>query len=96
MKLQQITVETNRDGAMNSADDSLVEKVWHDLDGQVSREQVSQVVAEVAVGFQNASIKAFVPIFVHKLALERLKRLRNDKSHPAADRVPVNGRQHHG
>ena len=96
MKLQQIAVETNRDGAMNGLDDSLVEKIWHDLDGQVSREQVGQVVAEVADGFQNVSIKAFVPIFVHKLALERLKRLRNDKSHPAADQAPANGGQLHG
>ena len=88
MKLDQSIVEVNLyDGATNTgnaatnvhdriteiADDLLVEKVWRDLDKQVPRDRVSCIVYEVALGFQNATVKAFLPILVHRRAIERLR-----------------------
>ena len=42
MELHQIIVETNKRAMIDNVDDSLVEKLWHDLDGQVSREQIGR------------------------------------------------------
>jgi hypothetical protein len=84
MKLHQIIVETSQHGVMNNVDDSLVEKLWHDLDGQVSREQIGRAVAEIAAGFQKATVTSFVPILIHRQALERLKGLLDNESHPVA------------
>lgn len=54
-------------------DEALVEAIWHELDQQIPRERVSCVVAEVALGFQQATVKTFLPILVHRQALERLR-----------------------
>jgi hypothetical protein len=96
MKSQQIPVGTNQDGVMNDVDASLVEKVWHDLDGQVSREQVGRVVTEIALRFQDAAVEAFVPIFIHRQAVERLKRLLNENRLSANGRMPFTGEQWQG
>ena len=68
-----ITAETNHDGVMNDMDDSLIEQIWHDLDGQVTREQIRQLVTEVAAEFRTATITTFVPIFIRRQAREKLK-----------------------
>lgn len=68
---------------MNNTDDmndSIIENVWKYLDGQVSREQIGRVVAEVMLGFQDATVRAFVPIFVHREAVERLQSQLNENS----------------
>jgi hypothetical protein len=54
-------------------DDSLVEKLWQDLEGRVPRQQIVQAATEIAAGFESAGVTTFVPIFVHRRALERLK-----------------------
>lgn len=69
---------------MNSVDDSLVEKLWHELDGQVSRQQIAGAVTDTAAGFEKATVTTFVPIFIHREALERLKGLLASTSHTAA------------
>ena len=69
MQFDQINAE------MNNVDPYLIEKVWRDLDGQLSREYVRRVVAEVARGFQDAKVKAFLPILIHREALKQLKDL---------------------
>lgn len=63
---------------MNNIDDHLVETIWQDLDGQVSREQISSVVAEISLAFQDATVTAFVPIFVHRRAVEQLQKQLNE------------------
>ena len=55
-----------------SDDDSLIEKVWCELGGQLPRERVSRVVTEVALRFQDARVKTFLPILIHRRTLERL------------------------
>ena len=73
---------------MNKIDSSIVEKVWNDLDGQVSREQISQIVAAITLKYQNAAVKAFVPIFIHREALEQLKEQLNENHLSANGRIP--------
>jgi hypothetical protein len=63
---------------MDYVDDSVVDKLWHDLDGQVTRQQIARAVAEIAARFEDAKVTAFVPIFVHRRALKQLKGLLTD------------------
>ena len=53
-------------------DNALIESVWKVLDGRVDREHIRQAILEVEAGYQNASVKAFIPIFVRREVLERL------------------------
>lgn len=69
---------------MDYVDDSLVEKLWHDLDGQVSRQRIARAVTEIAARFEKAAVTAFVPIFIHRQALEHLRREPLSQSHPVA------------
>lgn len=85
---------------MNNNDDPLIEAIWQDLDGQVSREQISRVVAEISLEFQDAAVKAFVPIFVQRKAVEQLKRQLNENRLSANGRLSVSsgkamGQSHH-
>jgi len=66
------------DSVADIVDESLIEKVWCDLDRQVPRDRVSYVVAEVALKFQDATVKTFLPILVHRRALERLRQEINE------------------
>ena len=59
---------------MNNENDSIIDKVWQDLDRQLSREQIGRTVTEISLEYQDATVKAFVPIFIHREAVERLKR----------------------
>ena len=54
-------------------DEFLIEKLWQDLDEQISRELIDRVVTGVAARFQDVSITAFVPIFIRRQAVEELK-----------------------
>jgi len=75
MNLRPDTVGVNQYEAMSYVDESLVEKVWRDLDEQLPREQVAHVVAEIALEFQDATVKTFLPILIHRQAMARLKPL---------------------
>lgn len=89
MELHQIIVETNKRAMIDNVDDSLVEKLWHDLDGQVSCEQIGRAVTEIATRFQTATVTAFVPIFIHRRALEQLRSLLFSEGHPLASSPPA-------
>jgi hypothetical protein len=54
-------------------DDAMVEAIWRELDGYAEREKIREVAAEVAAEFQRASIRQFVPIFVRRRTVERLR-----------------------
>lgn len=86
IKLQPSVAEAHPDEEENSVDDSLVEQVWRELDGQLPRKRVGYVVSEVALDFENATVKAYLQILVHRRALERLRQELNQmdttKSHP--------------
>lgn len=74
---------------MNNENDSIIEKVWQDLDGQLSREQIGHTVAEIALEFQDAPVKTFVPIFIHREAVARLKSQLNENSLSENGRLPI-------
>jgi hypothetical protein len=84
-ELRPTVAETNHDGVMNEIDDSLTELIWHDLDGQVNREQICQVVTEIAAEFRTATITTFVPIFIRRQAREKLETRVNESRHFALD-----------
>jgi hypothetical protein len=96
MNLKQSTACTHKHDMVANVDDSLVEKVWHDLNGEVSREQIRRVIAEIAATFQDAPVQTFAPIFIHRQALERLKSLSNNKIHPATRQILADGEQRRG
>ena len=72
-------------------DDSFIEKVWCELIRQLPNGRVSRVVTEVALGFQNATVTAFLPILVHRRATERLNHELNELD--SSDSRFLNGQQ---
>jgi len=50
-----------------------VEQIWSDLGGTLSRTAIRQEVAEVIPVFDDARITTYVPIFVRRRTLARLR-----------------------
>lgn len=67
------TVVKSDKGNISDYLDNLIEQIWRDLGGQVPRQQIRQVAAEVTAEFHDATVTAFVPIFVRRRTRERLK-----------------------
>jgi hypothetical protein len=74
---------------MDYEDDALVETLWRDLNGQVPRQQIAVVVNQVAARFEDATVTAFVPIFIHRRALDRLRGLTVDRRPTTAPRRTI-------
>ena len=55
-----------------------VEQIWKDMDGMFARVTIEQVASEVALRFEAARIKTFIPIFVRRETVERLKYMQTD------------------
>jgi hypothetical protein len=55
------------------ADKALIESIWKALDGRVDRGHIRQAILEAAAGYQNATVKTFIPIFIRRDVLQRLK-----------------------
>lgn len=51
----------------------VVEQVWKDLGGTVTRPAIRQELADVILSFERAPIQTFVPIFVRRRTVERLR-----------------------
>ena len=62
------TIEQSAAGSNqhDTVDNSLVEQLWHDLDREVSHEQIRRVIEEIAVCYQDAPVQTFVPILIHR------------------------------
>ena len=67
-----ISAKTIAGDISNYVEDQLIEKIWCDLGKQLTHEQIRQVALEVAAEFRDATVTTFVPIFIHRLTLERL------------------------
>jgi len=76
---------------MDYVDDALVEMLWKDLDGQVSRQQIARAVSQIASRFDEATVTAFVPIFIRRQALEYLRRDCLNESQPIASPASADG-----
>ena len=73
VELPQSTAETPPLNTVDGVDDVLIEQIWYDLNEQIPRARVNRVVNEIALGFQNASVRTFLHIFIHRRALDRLR-----------------------
>jgi hypothetical protein len=52
--------------------DLLTGKIWQDLHGQVPRERVRQVLLDLLPKYQEARILTYVPVLLHRNAIEIL------------------------
>jgi hypothetical protein len=52
--------------------DQVIEQIWRELSGKVSRDTIQQVVSDVAPRYQDAQILTYVPIFIRQDALSKL------------------------
>lgn len=68
--MSAVTVD---DSFSNYVDEALVEKIWRNLDKQITRDQIRQAALEVAADFREARITTFVPIFIYRVTVERLR-----------------------
>ncbi|MCB0195443.1 MAG: hypothetical protein KDJ65_26075 [Anaerolineae bacterium] len=68
-----ISAENITDDIRHFVNDALIEKIWCDLDKQITRKQIRQAALEVAADFRNATITTFIPIFVHRRTIEKLR-----------------------
>jgi hypothetical protein len=71
--------ERDHGDVIDYLDDSLIEQIWQDLGGQVSRERIRQIAAEAAAEFRTATVTAFVPVFVRRRTLNKLHMLIEDE-----------------
>lgn len=55
------------------ASDDLIELIWHDLHELISRRRVADVAHRIAAGFGDATVTAFIPIFVRRATCEWLR-----------------------
>lgn len=86
----KVTQSANALSQHDGVDKSLVEKVWHALNKEVPREQVHRVVAQIALKYRDAPVQAFVPILIHRQAIDQLRPSPIIKNSPATDLVPAN------
>jgi hypothetical protein len=57
--------------------DTLVEQIWKDLNGAVARSAIQDVLVEVVTRYEKARIQTFVPIFIRRDAVQRLRILQS-------------------
>ena len=53
--------------------DIITELIWNDLNGAVTRSTIQEVLAEVVPNYEHVRIQTFVPIFVRRDAVKRLR-----------------------
>ena len=75
MQLIQATLDeaTEENDVLALVNEELIEDIWSDLEGKVTRDNILQVATEVATKFREASVMTFVPIFIRRQTSERLK-----------------------
>lgn len=69
-----ITVEAEPLNGDHYLDETLIEKMWHELDEQVSREQIRLTAAQIAAQYREATVTTFIPVFVYRETYEKLKK----------------------
>ena len=61
--------------------EAMIEEVWHQLQGRVNRTEILQVLLEILPKYEDARVKLYVPILVHREAVDVL-RARLDEAKP--------------
>jgi hypothetical protein len=57
--------------------DTVVEQIWKDLNGAVARSEIQDVLEEVVTSYEKARIITFVPIFIRRDVVQRLRILQS-------------------
>ena len=52
---------------------AIVEQIWNDLQGTIERSTIRQELTQVIPRFQNARIEIYIPIFLRRVTIERLR-----------------------
>ncbi len=52
--------------------DEVIDQIWHDLGEQLPRPRVAEVAQDIAASLGDATITTFIPLFVCRLARDRL------------------------
>jgi len=61
--------------------ETIIEQVWRDLQGRVSRAAIRPVILEIMPKYENARITTYIPILVHRETVDTL-RARLDEARP--------------
>jgi hypothetical protein len=76
VNLKQENQERDDDPVATNSDwdsETVIEQVWNDLQGRVSRTEILQVILEIIPKYENARIATFVPIFIRRQAVAMLR-----------------------
>ena len=65
--------------------EAIIEQIWHTFKGATSREEIREMVAEAASDYENVRIRTYVPIFLYRNVVQRL---RNDPDRHQCGEVP--------
>lgn len=57
----------------NYVTDTLVERLWNELEGTVPREQIYRVALTAALEFRDATVQAYLPILIYRRTLQKLR-----------------------
>ena len=63
------------------ASDEMIEQIWQDLHRLIPRSRVAEVARQVAAGFADAKVAAYIPLFVRRATCERLLPKATARSH---------------
>ena len=69
--------------------EDMIERVWHQLHGRVNRTNILQVLLEILPNYEDARVKLYVPILVHRKTVDVLCARLDDET-PPANPVRVN------
>jgi hypothetical protein len=58
--------------------EAIIEQIWHTFKGATSREEIREMIAEAASDYEDVRIRTYVPIFLYKDVMQRLKKGRTD------------------
>ena len=70
--------------------EDMIERVWHQLHGRVNRTDILQVLLEILPKYEDARVKLYVPILVHRKAVDVLYARLDDET-PPVNPVRVSG-----
>jgi hypothetical protein len=63
-------------------EDSITEQIWSDLKGVVTHLTIQEVLKEVIPRYEEARIQTFVPIFIRRDAVDRLRSMQTPLASP--------------
>ena len=73
---------------------SITEQIWSELNGSVLRSKIQEVQTEVIPRYEEAQIHTFVPIFIHRDAVNRLRSMQTPDDSPVISEANASTRSH--